>query len=68
MAYKPKLLEIQASIGGQMKVGDMVYDRDLELVGVVLDIDDDTGLIWVQFAYKLQTEWCYRSRLEVLCK
>jgi hypothetical protein len=51
-----------------MKIGDTVYDRDLELVGVVLDIDDDTGMIWVQFAYKLQTEWCYRSTLEVLCK
>ena len=49
-----------------MQVGDTVYDRDLELVGVVLDIDDDTGLIWVQFAYKLQREWCYRSTLEVL--
>jgi hypothetical protein len=51
-----KLLEVQTSIGGQMKIGDTVYDRDLELVGVVLDIDDNTGLIWVQFAYKLQTE------------
>jgi hypothetical protein len=51
-----------------MQVGDTVYDRDLELIGIVLDIDDNTGMIWVQFAYKLQTEWCYRSTLEVMCK
>ncbi len=51
-----------------MQVGDLVYDKDLELVGVVLDTMHKGQLVWVQFVYKLQTEWCYRSTLEVLCK
>ena len=65
------MIKVRKQVRGKRLIiflGDLVYDKDLELVGVVLDTMHKGQLVWVQFAYKLQTEWCYRSTLEVLCK
>jgi len=48
-----------------MQIGDLVYDKELEMQGVVLEIEEDGSLILVEFTDG-QRDWCYPSQIEVI--